>query len=271
MYHFDLRALQMKELEILKEVDRICKKHNITYFLAYGTCIGAVRHQGFIPWDDDIDITMKFNDYIKFKKIAIQEMDPKYFYQDYLTDPNVPYCWAKIRDSSTCSMIREMSDFPINWGVCIDIFPLLPIKGNRLNRLDSFCLKMIHLCVHKQLNQYGYGEFGITSSKLKYLPSFMCKKLSPLLFRILLRKRKGIDHYLSIESIKDGFFKKEIFDECKLTAFEDCYLPIPKGYDDYLTAYYGDYMKVPDVHEQENHGDIIVDLDQSYVNYMKVR
>lgn len=107
MRDFDLRALQLKELECLKEIDRLCRKHKIEYFLSWGSAIGAIRHKGFIPWDDDIDVSMKMDDYLRFKEVCAQELDAKYFYQDWESDPYYYSSWAKIRiNDTTLSLIH---------------------------------------------------------------------------------------------------------------------------------------------------------------------
>lgn len=143
MDEFDLRALQLCELDLLKEVDRICKKHDIPYFLAFGTALGAVRHKGFIPWDDDVDVLMKYPDYLRFQEVCKTELPPHLFYQDWQTDPAYYLPWAKIRNSRTTSLVPEMADYPINWGVCVDIFPLFPMKEETLSQWSLFKIKNI--------------------------------------------------------------------------------------------------------------------------------
>ena len=93
-----LRECQLKQLSILKEVDRICRKYNLIYWLDGGTLLGAIRHKGFIPWDDDLDIAMPIDDFEKFKKIVQKELPESLFFQTKETDPSTPHHFAKIRD-----------------------------------------------------------------------------------------------------------------------------------------------------------------------------
>lgn len=118
-----MNDLQKCQLEILKEFIRVCTKHHLQYYLVGGTCLGAVRHQGFIPWDDDIDVAMPRKDYDLF--ITMQDqMKPPYFIQTYRSDPNYIYNYAKVRDSSTTFIENYFACHQINHGVWIDVFPL---------------------------------------------------------------------------------------------------------------------------------------------------
>lgn len=143
MRDFDLRALQLKELEGLKEIDRICRKHGIEYMLSWGSAIGAIRHQGFIPWDDDIDVCMKWNDYLKFKEVCKTELDSRYFYQDWESDPYYYSSWAKIRMNDTTSIMRKMKDYPIHGGICLDVFPLVAYPDDHFSKFDSLLAKLV--------------------------------------------------------------------------------------------------------------------------------
>lgn len=118
-----LKEIQNCQLEMLKVVADICEKHNIRYYLAAGTFLGAVRHQGFIPWDDDIDIYVFNSDLKKLKKICQKELPEKYFWQDYKTDKGTPYIMPKIRNTKT--YMPETDNAKTNQGIWLDIFPLM--------------------------------------------------------------------------------------------------------------------------------------------------
>jgi len=271
MRDFDLRTLQLKELDILKELDRICKKNDITYYLAWGSCIGAVRHQGFIPWDDDIDVCMPMNDFKKFKKICATELKSPYFYQDMHTDINSPFSWAKIRNTQTCSMIREMANFPHNWGICIDIFPLVELSKPTFTKIDKLLYKTINLCVNKRLNDYGFGSYGLKTNKMKHIPMWLCIFIRNLCFKIFTRNRRNSKYYYDMSVLTEAYiFPKEWFKKTIELQFEDQSFTVMENYDAYLSRAYGDYMKIPEKHEQVDHGDIIVDFENSYKKYMKV-
>ena len=111
------------ELELLDYFDKLCRKHNLQYFVDYGTLLGAVRHQGFIPWDDDIDIVMFRGEYEKLKVIAQEEVCEPYFFQNGYTD-SMLWALSKLRDSRTTAI--EFPDYPVSFhqGIFMDIFPL---------------------------------------------------------------------------------------------------------------------------------------------------
>ena len=112
------------ELDILMELDRICRKYDLRYFLDSGTLLGAVRHKGFIPWDDDIDLTMPRKDYDRLIEIASQELKSPYYLQHITTDPKYPGLHVKIRNTDTTAIIKSWLFTDVNQGIFIDIFPL---------------------------------------------------------------------------------------------------------------------------------------------------
>ncbi len=123
-----LKEIQNCQLEILKDVADFCDKHHINYYLAYGTLLGAVRHKGFIPWDDDVDLLMEYSELRVFKKLFIREMSEKYFFQDYETDPGYDFLFPKIRKKGTyMPMEYDTDDRKTHKGVWIDIFPMIPL------------------------------------------------------------------------------------------------------------------------------------------------
>ena len=124
------QELKKYELKVLDEIDRICRKHNIKYYLAYGSALGAVRHKGFIPWDDDIDLCMLSSDLIRFKKICKQELSDNYYYQDKLTDKYYYNFWSKVGMENTTWMPKDHI-VDCKYGVCVDIFPMFPVKSGK--------------------------------------------------------------------------------------------------------------------------------------------
>lgn len=154
----DMLELWAVELDILLEIDRICKKLGIRYFLAYGTLLGAVRHQGFIPWDDDIDIGMLREDYERFRREARAEFQHPYFLQDIVSDPlNPSVGLIKIRNSETAlfteGQLRNKTPFHLcNQGVFVDIFPFdsIPEDAKAWRRLSRRLARLRDICYHRQ-------------------------------------------------------------------------------------------------------------------------
>ena len=151
----NLKKLKETELEILIELDRICKKHNIKYSLTGGTLLGAIRHNGFIPWDDDIDIDMTRKDYNKFREIQKTELDSKRFYLDCIeTKENCGMLYAKLKRKDSIYIESSSNRDEKEQNIWIDIFPIDNISNNKLIRkyliYKVYCLKII------LMYKYGY-------------------------------------------------------------------------------------------------------------------
>ena len=129
------KALQIKMLSIIKDIDKICRENNIEYYLLYGSCLGAVRHKGFIPWDDDMDIGMTDENYFKFLDVCEREFDKdKYFIQNIKTEKNFYLSFTKVRDITTTLVEEENKDMNVTYGVYIDVFPLVGVPKNKFKR-----------------------------------------------------------------------------------------------------------------------------------------
>ena len=120
------------ELDILLEIDSFCKKNNLRYFLAYGTLIGAIRHKGFIPWDDDIDIGMMRKDYDLFIKYASEELDSKYYLDCYETNKNCYLPFAKVRKNNTIFDEEENHHLNNHKGIYVDVIPIENASNKRI-------------------------------------------------------------------------------------------------------------------------------------------
>ena len=177
MRGFDLRKLQLVELEMLKDVVSFCEKNDIQYFLSDGTLIGAARHQGFIPWDDDIDICMDYKNFKKFNKLAAKDFDKKYFVQNYKTERKYPFPWTKIRINSTTSMERHLNNYDIHFGICMDILVLNGISDNKFRR--KLQVKSAKL-QRDLLKKYYYLEGDIKFDSKKKQIMYMVKTLLKL-------------------------------------------------------------------------------------------
>ena len=122
--NYDLKELQNVMLQMMIEIDRICRKNNIQYILSGGTMLGAVRHHGFIPWDDDMDIAMPRKDYDRFVEIANSELPERFRLECYENTRDYPYNFGKVRDVNTIFKEKFTASLNINHGVYIDVFPM---------------------------------------------------------------------------------------------------------------------------------------------------
>lgn len=278
-FDVDLNKLKNKEIEILKVFIKCCEELNLRYFLAFGTLIGAVRHQGFIPWDDDIDLYMPRSDYDIFVKNYKNFVPDNYFMQTMETDPMYALNFGKFRDSNTTLIEKHVLNIDINHGVFIDVFPLdgykkgynkildIRVKDNAIfeepdkniisNKLNSFNKKFI----------YRIGES--IPNKLK---SDLSKKAIP-------KDNPTYDDSEYVASLADSFsvipIKKSIFGKGVKLLFENMYVNVPEEYHEYLTMLYGDYMKLPPKEQREPHHNFhFVDTEngfRKYGSYRKVK
>lgn len=247
-----LSSIQEILLAYLLEVDRICKKHNIKYFLGGGTLLGAIRHHGFIPWDDDADIMMLREDYDKFCEIAADEMPPSMTFQTNKNDKNCFYEFAKFRLNDTSfatGFAKEHKD--MHNGLAFDIFCHDKTANSRLGQKIHLGMTLFTraLVFNKWNNRK--AENG---SKIQSFVTNFCKRVFPIRFSLWLEnktisffKRKKNAKYLYDgmgRNIYNGSFPIGYLDEVVYADFEGYKLPVPKEYDKYLTFLYGDYMEL---------------------------
>ena len=149
---YNVEKLKAYEVKILDKFVSICKKNNLNYYLAYGTLLGAIRHKGFIPWDDDIDVYMKAEDYYKFKEIMKENPVDGYFYQSLETEKYYSLSFAKLRMNNTSVVEKKLAEEKIHNGIYIDIFPLLPYPNSKKDQDKLFNdIKMLNLLIEADL------------------------------------------------------------------------------------------------------------------------
>ena len=259
-----LRAVQLVQLEILTEVDRVCRENNIRYWLAGGTQLGAVRHGGFIPWDDDLDIAMKREDYRRFTEIAPTKMDPKYLLQDWNTDNGFGLPFAKIRKAGTVyteAGSRKISAFR---GIYIDVFPYdnLPDNENERSRLRKRLWFLLRMMLMKQRytpwrndNRFSLKRF-VAYIPFRFLSCFAGADRLKRDYESAAQQNNGIRTEYMFNSGEPEDVKypmpAEMLSDLILHKFEDKEFWIPRDYDGYLKTAYGDYMKLPPENEREN-------------------
>ena len=278
-----MNALQEKQLNILKWFIKVCDKHNLQYFLVGGTALGAIRHKGFIPWDDDIDVGMPRKDYDKFVELQHEFEGTPYFIQTFKSDPCYIYNYGKLRDSSTTFIENTFKQHRINHGVWIDIFPIDGFS-KVIKPREKFARKVNHIWWQVYMS---------------YLPALRRKVHARTFFKdILLNivaglmyvfdiahyRNKHVERYVRKipleESVMAGNYfgfnmKREamdsnLFKEYIKVPFEDVEAYVVKDYDTYLRNLYGDYMKLPPVDKQVGHHyNSGLSLEQGYEDYLK--
>lgn len=258
-----LRALQECELEILEEFVCTCKKHGLCFFLAGGTLLGAARHGGFIPWDDDIDIAMPREDYDRLAELAPAVLQTRYFYQNPDTDPHYFLSYAKIRKNGTEVYEERFENAKFHKGVFIDIFPLdfCPKPGVLCHLLFNVLAVMNYRA--QILSGEDYTPYKEWSGKvgyhlLKLLPANTLLKARRGLLKLSKRLSRG--DYVASYAGAYGYYKEVSpwawFQNTADLQFEGSTLPAPEGADHILRQSYGDsYMELPPENERIRHID----------------
>lgn len=260
----DLRKAQLLMLKILKEVHKICEENNIKYFLSDGTLIGAIRHQGFIPWDDDLDIGMLREDYEKFCKIAPQILSENFILQNFQTDKGYGLQFGKVILKNTVWIEKVAKNTNRQWsGIYIDIFPYDNITENKkmqklINRLYIFIQGLI-LIKFKYINISNYESMA---KKLKYVLKkiYLCTISKKLLIYIRdsICKRYLNKSNTLVTKYGGNFYKNQnpynFYKDLTLQTFEDTSFYIPKNYDKILKNLYGNYMDIPPIEKLRQHG-----------------
>ena len=254
----ELRRLQLNELEMAVEVDRICRKNHIKYSLDGGTLIGAVRHHGFIPWDDDMDMIFTRHEYAKFYRACKKDLDTdRFFLQEYRTDPYYRWGYAKLRRKGTEYIREGQEHMKYRTGICIDLFVADNVPDNQFLRK---CYYTLNFCIRKVL----YSELGKKAAdsalmrkwyELLYLipRDWMFKLRNQFAALCNLHRTELVSHlmYQYPERCKYGL-PAACFDDYIQIEFEGMKFSALKKYDLYLTGAYGDYMTMPPV--EERHG-----------------
>lgn len=267
-----LPEIQEALYTLLREFDRVCRELSIPYVLFAGTMLGAVRHQDFIPWDDDLDVMMLREDYERFLREADSVLDREKFYLQKEFSDHWPMFFSKLRLNNTACLEKyHPKDPECHQGVYMDIFPCDNAAKSRLGRKIQFYASKV--VIAKSLDARGYE----TNSPVKKLFMTLCRILPRKPF-LSITKGSGLDTELVHDFLggssrfEKSVFERRYFLDRQAAAFRDGQFPIPAEYDALLTILYGDYMALPpeEARAVKQHA-ILVDLHNSYEKYANYR
>lgn len=268
----DAKTLQGRLLGILKQFHSICVDNQLRYYIIGGTCIGAARHQGFIPWDDDIDVGMPREDYEKLCRLSKDRLPNNLELRFYRNTPNSPFQFAKLVDNTTTLIERAYLDYVE--GLYLDVFPLDGARDYQNNAFER--LRCNRIWFEKGMIYYHYMTW--TKSNLAKKALIYIAKHSDV-HKMHKRVEKHMMKYAFDESeYTANFFgawkEKEIYPQKylgtpKLYKFEDTELYGPENIHDYLTHVYGDYMKLPPEEKRVfKHNYHYINLNQGFHDYI---
>lgn len=269
----NIKEQQAVLLEMLREIDRICKKHEIPYMLFSGTALGAVRNQGFIPWDDDLDIIMLRPAYEQFLRIAPKEIDAGQYYVQKEFSSHWPMFFSKLRKNNTTCLERYVPRDPkMHQGVYIDIFPCDNLSDNQIMRRLQFMASKV--VIAKSLNRRGY----LTHSLKKKVVILFCHLLPQKSFLRLAQLQNHNQTQMvhcffgGNSKYEKSVFPREWFTQKTDMTFEGETFPVSAQYDELLTTLYGDYRTPTPENERgiKVHAEF-VDLEHSYQKYEGVQ
>lgn len=271
----DTRKMQMKGLEMTLFFDRFCEEHGLTYYMCGGCCIGSVRNQGFIPWDDDVDVFMPREDYEKLKQLWVDtpEYSIQYTKEGFQTENQ----FLTICANNTTFIKTYQKDLDMNHGLVLDVLPLdgcptgwrrktqklwallysLFIVGKApTNHSKAIALGSKILLGIVKPASWRFAVWKFCEKKMTQYPIAQCEYITELC---------SGPHYMQNE------YPKEFFEEAVRVPFEGHMLPIPVGYDGYLKMAFGDYMQLPPVEKQVCHHEYeFMNMEKSYASYRGV-
>ena len=275
------KKLWAVELDLLVQLDRVCRAHGLKYCVGAGTMLGAVRHKGFIPWDDDMDVYMMRPDYDRLMKLA-DEFQLPYLLQTSQNEKHLIRTYARVRNVMTTGTTKKELDLDVNKGIFIDIFPLDGVGEDektdlRQHRINTF-QKNVSGCYN---HAKGTGEgLGMKQKLLR----IGYKVVAAVFVRDRLKMVRKMDRNLTLYSRKDTKIwgnrtlvfacpksrrPKEEYCDLIDMPFEMITVPVPRAYDSMLTQQYGDYMKLPENKVGSVHGELIYSTEQSFEDFVR--
>lgn len=270
------------ELDLLMQLDQMCRKHGLKYCVGAGTMLGAVRHKGFIPWDDDLDVYMLRPDFDRLVQCADEFEDP-YYLQTTYNEKDLIRTFIRLRNIQTTGTTVKEENLHVNKGIFIDIFPLDGVSEDKKTELWQYWLNKYHKNISGCFN-HARGENPDKSlrGRLTYLGY---KAVAAVLVRDKMKVYRSAVRNLTRFSKDDTavwgnrtlFFKcpksrrpRQDYEDLIEMPFEMIKVPVPRKYDELLRQQYGDYMKIPKNKGGSIHGELIVDTDRPYDEYRRM-
>lgn len=268
--HHCLTDLQKRELELLKQFDAVCEKLQLRYFLVCGSALGAVKYQGFIPWDDDVDVALFREDYEIFLARAPELLPPEVFLQNTYTDPQVPFIYSKLRNSNTTFVERSCANLSMHHGIYMDVFPLDGYPSDPLARILLEMRKKYYtylLYTPLDIPRRPYAKVLNALLGRRHSVSEVARKYSRMISRYPVSGSALICNHGNWQGRRE-YAAREQYADGTPTSFEGLKVYVPRQYDAYLTQKYGNWRAdIPDAQKVGHHTCLICDPDRPYTDY----
>ena len=271
---YNLRRLQEEQLTVLDELKRVCDENDLTFFLAAGTAIGAMRHHAFIPWDDDIDVFMHVNDFDKLMSIP-DAFSKDYFLQNSQTDPSYPLAIARVRKNGTACVEKDEMNINCHHGIYLDIYPIYQIPDSFWGKIRIINASIMYriLLLNRAPQNHGRLIAFVGNSILKILNKkreVNLQKYYSVLRSYSNTQKVGILYGMDLKIGKLILYKREWFEKPMFVEFEGRKMPISTDPILYLQCRYGeDVMEMPPIEKQKSyHQYEFVSFDSEYTPKM---
>ncbi len=271
-----IKDIQDNLLEILLYFKDFCDKHNLKFTLAGGTCLGAIRHKGFIPWDDDVDVFMLRDDYEKLEELWNKYADiDKYSYVRSNEYMNIHHSATEIKDNNTTFITKHGINSDIHQGLMIDVIPMDAVADGTFSKIKQMMYAMVYACFNFQRLPEHKSKFTYYLTKIA-LGIFKSDSIRYKIWKKCEEKHSkySIDTHQEVASFGEGLgimlqhFPKEWFLNPDYAEFEGHKMPVPRDVKSYLEISYGDYMELPPEEERVfRHNIAFIDLNKCYKEY----
>ena len=242
---YGMDAIHTVELDMLKAVAHLCEDHGLRYSIYCGTLLGAVRHKGFIPWDDDVDIAMPLKDFRRFKKV-VHKLPERFSCVCFDNTPDSIWPWIRIVANGTTCIPLEYINLNVPWGLSLDVYPMIGAANTKLGlKLQNNLLFVARRIQFVAFNR-ARPDKGIVKQVLYRIPYPFLKALSDFILWIVMRDPEKSRRIGTVDAVHfEGKYDLEDWKEMTRLTFEDAEFSAPAAYDKILRIMYGDYMTLP--------------------------